>query len=140
MNLLGLDLSDVPSKNYNHPEVFIIPGLYIVTSLLNMKITMATADKNKKEKEEKTKLSPEENAKLAEEKQLIKKESEEADAMESMNKSMRYMMPIMTVSIALIAPLGLKVPSVYPLMIPLSAKVFTYTSPQCPGTSLNCAA
>lgn len=107
MNLLGLDLSDVPSKNYNHPEVFIIPGLYIVTSLLNMKISMATADKNNKQKEEKTKLSPEENLKLAEEKQLIKKENEEADAMESMNKSMRYMMPIMTVSIALIAPLGL---------------------------------
>ena len=46
---------------------------------------------------------------LKEEGKLVKveKKNEEEDAMESMNRSMRYMMPIMTVSIALIAPLGL---------------------------------
>ena len=37
----------------------------------------------------------------------VEKKSEEEDAMESMNRTMRFMMPVMTVSIALIAPLGL---------------------------------
>ncbi len=36
-----------------------------------------------------------------------KKQDDEIDAMEEMNKNMSLMMPIMSVSIALIAPLGL---------------------------------
>jgi YidC/Oxa1 family membrane protein insertase len=101
MNFLGLDLSDVPSKNYDDPKVFIIPLLYVLTSILSMKLTMAINSK-KKDKKEKTDVN-------AEDEKMIKanNENEEIDTMESMNKSMRYMMPIMTVSIALIAPLGL---------------------------------
>ena len=51
---------------------------------------------NKKHKDE------EEN-----EKEENKPKEKEQDAMEEMNKQMKFMMPFMTVSIALIAPLGL---------------------------------
>jgi YidC/Oxa1 family membrane protein insertase len=107
MNFLGLDLSDVPSKNYSDPKVFIIPILYVMTSFASMKLTTAmNAKKNKNNKKE---LTEEENKKLKEEQKLVKVDNkdEEIDTMESMNKSMMYMMPLMTVSIALIAPLGL---------------------------------
>jgi YidC/Oxa1 family membrane protein insertase len=105
MKFLGLDLSDVPSKNYSDPKVFIIPILYVMTSIISMKITTSMNTKKK----DKKKLTEEENKKLQEEKNLVKVDdkNEEIDTMESMNKSMMYMMPIMTVSIALIAPLGL---------------------------------
>lgn len=101
MDFLGLDLSDVPSQNYNDPKVFIIPVLYVFTSIISTRLinnfTKNSKDENK-EKEDKK-----------EEKALEKTEKEqtEADAMEEMNKQMKFMMPIMTVSIALIAPLGL---------------------------------
>ena len=45
--------------------------------------------------------------KKKEEKENETKEEEEIDAMQNMNKSMSYMMPIMAVSISLVAPLGL---------------------------------
>jgi len=100
MNFLGLDLSDVPSKNYNNPKVLIIPILYVVTSILSMKLTAPKTGKKKKD-EEKIEANKEDE-------KLVKVDkNEEEDAMESMNKTMRYMMPIMTVSIAIIAPLGL---------------------------------
>lgn len=104
MDFLGLDLSDIPSKNYKDPKVFIIPLLYVSTSILSMKLNTAMME-DKKKKEEKDKLV---KAEKQEEKLVkVEKENEEEDAMASMNRSMRYMMPIMTVSIALIAPLGL---------------------------------
>jgi len=104
MNFIGLDLSDVPSKNFKNPKVFIIPILYVMTSILSMKLT-TSMNSNKKDN---NKLTEEENNKLKDEKKLVKVENkEEEDTMASMNKSMMYMMPIMTVSIALIAPLGL---------------------------------
>ena len=46
-------------------------------------------------------------ARKEKEDKLEEKKSEEEDAMAEMNKTMNYMMPIMSVSIALIAPLGL---------------------------------
>ena len=104
MNFLGLDLSDIPSKNYNDPKVFIIPILYVTTSLLSMKLNTAMMENKKKKNEDKNKLNADK-----EDEKLVKvdKNSEEEDAMASMTKSMKYMMPVMTVSIALIAPLGL---------------------------------
>ena len=107
MDFLGLDLSDVPSKNYSDPKVFIIPLLYVATSFASMKITTMMTSNNLKKEEEK------ENENIIkpkkEDEKLVKvgKKSEEEDAMESMNKTMRYMMPVMTVMIACIAPLGL---------------------------------
>lgn len=101
MDFLGLDLSDIPSQNYSDLKVFIIPVLYVATSILSMKLTTATMNKKKEEK----KKSPidKEDGKLVK----VEKEPDEMEAMEAMNKNMRYMMPVMTVSIALIAPLGL---------------------------------
>lgn len=91
MDFLGLDLSDVPSQDYSDWKVFIIPGLYVLTSIFSMKLTtMLTKKSDKKD------IIVQENPKEKEE-----------DAMEEMNRQMNLMMPIMTVSIALIAPLGL---------------------------------
>lgn len=103
MNFLGLDLSDVPSKNYKDIKVFIIPILYVSTSILSMRLNTAMMEQKKK-KDDNDKVI---NAKKEDEKLVKVNKDEEEDAMASMGKSMRYMMPIMTVSIALIAPLGL---------------------------------
>lgn len=92
MNFLGLDLSQVPSQNYSDWKVFIIPGLYVITSIASMKLTTSMQQAKKEEEKEK---KPED------------KNDEEEDTMAEMNKTMNYMMPIMSVSIALIAPLGL---------------------------------
>ena len=107
MNFLGLDLSDVPSQNYSNWKVFIIPILYVITSIISTKITtlLNKANKNEKVNNNDSKENIVENN---EDKELVvKKEDKEADAMEEMNKQMTIMMPIMSVSIALIAPLGL---------------------------------
>lgn len=103
MNFLGIDLSNVPSRNWGDPTVYIIPGLYVISSIVSMRITM-NAGKKKLTKEEKE----EEERKKREQKALIKAdEEEEFDTVEAMNKQMMFMMPIMAVSVALIAPLGL---------------------------------
>ena len=86
MNFLGLDLSSVPSANYKDYKVFIIPVLYVISSIVSMKLTL-NMQGNKKKKEDGNK--------------------EETEAMPDMTKSMSYMMPIMAVSISLVAPLGL---------------------------------
>lgn len=100
MDFLGLNLSSIPSQDYkSDPKVCIIPVLYVITSIASMKITTAlNSNKKAKEKEKdiKTKLP-----------EKVDKPEDNAEMMEQMNKSMTWMMPIMTVSIALIAPLGL---------------------------------
>ena len=95
MEFLGLDLSDIPSQNYTDWKVYVIPVLYVFTSLVSMKLTNTM---NKPEAKE----EPKEKSQDGEE-----KANEQDDMMEEMNKQMRFMMPVMTVSIALIAPLGL---------------------------------
>ena len=90
MDFLGLDLSDIPTQNYEDWTVYVIPVLYVLTSLISMRLT-----KNITQSKEYKKESKEEN----------KNDSEEM--MDEMSKQMNFMMPIMTVSIALIAPLGL---------------------------------
>lgn len=94
MNFLGLDLSNVPSQSLTDPTVYVIPLLYVISSVFSIKLSMNMTKKNKKEKEENTETK--EN-----------KENTELDAMESMNKNMMIMMPIMSVIISFIAPLGL---------------------------------
>lgn len=98
MNFLGLDLSDVPSQNYTEWKVYIIPVLYVIMSIVSMRMM----PKLNKQKEEKVEV-PEDN----ETKDLVKQEDKEADMMEEMNKNMNIMMPVMSVMIAMIAPLGL---------------------------------
>jgi len=91
MDFLGLDLSNVPSQNLTNPTVYIIPLLYVITSMVSMKLSMSMNNKKKEEKQEK----------------LENKDNTELDAMESMNKNMMLIMPIMSVMISFIAPLGL---------------------------------
>ena len=96
MQFLGLDLSSIPNVNFKDYKAFIIPALYVISSIISMKITMKSQDNllnNKSDKEENKK---EENDVEG-----------QAEAMQSMNKSMSYMMPIMAVSISLVTPLGL---------------------------------
>ena len=104
MNFLGIDLSNGPSRNWGDPTVYIIPGLYVISSIISMRITM-NAGKKKLTKEEKE----EEERKKREQKALIKADDDDDDfdTVEAMNKQMMFMMPIMAVSVALVAPLGL---------------------------------
>ena len=106
MDFLGIDLSNIPSRNWSDLTVYIIPGLYVISSIVSMKITMS-AGKKKLTPEEKE----EEERKKREQKALIKAngddDDDEFDTVEAMNKQMMFMMPIMAVSVAAIAPLGL---------------------------------
>ncbi len=90
MNFLGLDLSKVPSQNMNDYKVYIIPALYIVSSVFSMRLMT-----NKKKTKRKALGDG------------TDKTSGEQDMTEQMTKSMSMITPIMAVSIAFIAPLGL---------------------------------
>ena len=83
MDFLGLDLSKVPSQNMTDIKVYIIPILYVISSIFSIRMTTGKTKKK------------EQNG------------SSEPDMTQQMNKSMSYMMPIMAVSIAFVAPLGL---------------------------------
>lgn len=100
MDLLGIDLSEVPTQNLNNPKVYIIPVLYIISTIVSTKLSMG----NKKEKQ---KLIQEKTEEYEGESEEVKKDIEEVDMMEQTNKSMSLMMPIMSVSISMVAPLGL---------------------------------
>ena len=85
MEFLGLDLSKVPSKDMSNPTVFIIPVLYVISSFVSIKLSGNVAEKKEANDEEKS----------------------EIDAVTNANKSMMWFVPIMSISISLIAPLGL---------------------------------
>ena len=102
MDFLGLDLSKVPQQNLGDWTVYIIPILYILSTFVSMKLVSNMQGKNKK-KEAVIDVT-EKNDK---EKSLVASEEEEIDPMEQTNKMMSWMMPIMSVSISLVAPLGL---------------------------------
>ncbi|MCI9039919.1 MAG: YidC/Oxa1 family membrane protein insertase [Clostridia bacterium] len=96
MEFLGIDLSKVPTQSLNDWRVYIIPGLYVITSFISIRLTTMTQNKKKKKKEE-----------IVMENGEVKEEPDPMEQMQAMNKSMTYMMPIMSVMIAVIAPLGL---------------------------------
>ena len=97
MDFFGFDLSY---------RVYIIPLLYVITSFVSIKITNASQNKTKKNK---TKLLEEKNETKELSKEEKEKDSQEEamESMQSMNNAMTYMVPIMSISIAFIAPLGL---------------------------------
>ena len=97
MDFLGLDLSKVPSSNLNDWKVYIIPLLYVISSVVSIRITNSFAEKNKDDKKA---ITDGKNIDSEE-------EANQLEAMEAMNKNMMYMMPLMSVFIAFIAPLGL---------------------------------
>lgn len=111
MDFLGLDLSKVPNQNLKEIKVYIIPILYVITSFVSIKMTNNMQDKAKEKKKAEQQKKATENNEISEEKALISEEeakSEEAmEAMQDMTKSMNYMIPIMSITIAFIAPLGL---------------------------------
>ena len=88
LEFLGLDLSLVPVGSMGDYRVYIIPVLYVISSIASMKISTNMTKKKKKE----------ENG---------NEEKNEMDAIEEANKNMMYIMPVMAVSVSLIAPLGL---------------------------------
>lgn len=99
MNFCGLDLSKIPQQNLGDWTVYIIPILYIISTFISMRITTSMQNKDKKNDGV---IDITENK---EEKEKEKNEME--DAMAQSNKMMSWMMPIMSVSISLVAPLGL---------------------------------
>ena len=103
MNFLGLDLSKIPQQNMTDYTVYIIPALYILSSFVSIKMTTAMQQKNaKKQKEKATQIDGTTGKEL-----VPQEENNEMDAVMQTNKMMSWMMPIMSISIAFIAPLGL---------------------------------
>lgn len=101
MSFLGLDLSKVPMQNYKDVKVFIIPALYVLLTFVNIKI-MNNMTK-KKDKSSSVDAKALENGKDDE----VEEEENEMESMQNMTNSMNWMIPIMSVAVALIAPLGL---------------------------------
>lgn len=87
MDFLGLDLSNVPSGALNNIKVYIIPALYVITSIISIRISTRATRKPKEETKD--------------------GEQTEVDLATQMNKNMSFVMPIMSVMIAMVAPLGL---------------------------------
>ena len=100
MNFFGLDLSKIPQQNMTDYTVYIIPVLYIISSFISIRMTTAMQQKNKK-KDDNVEIDG------ATGKEIEKEEKSEIDSVMQTNKMMSWMMPIMSISIALIAPLGL---------------------------------
>lgn len=86
MDFLGVDLSKVPTEDLKNIKTLIIPILYVLSSIISIRIS---TNMTSKKKEDNT------------------TGEQEYDAMAEANKSMSWFMPLMSVSIALIAPLGL---------------------------------
>lgn len=100
MNFLGLDLSKIPQQNMTDYTVYIIPVLYILSSFISIRLTTAMQQKQNQRKKE-TEIDGETG-------EVLEKEGEnEMDAVMQTNKMMSWMMPIMSISIAFVAPLGL---------------------------------
>ena len=88
MQFIGLDLSSVPISDMSNPKVYVIPVLYVISSIISIHISNKMMVKKKKEAGE-------------------EKEMTEMDAINQANKNMMYMIPIMSVMVAFVAPLGL---------------------------------
>lgn len=98
MDFFGLDLNKVPNQNMKDWTVYIIPILYVITSFISIKITnnmqKGTNKKDVKAITDGTGKEPDSS-------------DEALESMQQMTNSMNYMIPIMSISIAFIAPLGL---------------------------------
>lgn len=94
MEFLGIDLSSVPTQDVSNIKTWIIPVLYVISSIVSIRITNQMQTNNKKDRE----IELDENGKQKE---------QEPDPMAGANKMMVWFMPVMSVSIAMVAPLGL---------------------------------
>ena len=98
MDLFGIDLSKVPKDNFNDYRSLIIPVLYVISSFISIRYSTVTQKRKKKEKIEEF----DKNDEMDEE-----KGEDISDAMQDTSKMMSWFMPIMSISIACVAPLGL---------------------------------
>ena len=89
-------MSSIPSRDFVDWRTYVIPVLYVVSTFISMKITSTMQKKQTKKKQDGEELEnkPDE-------------ENNELDVMNQASKNMTYMMPILAVSISLVAPLGL---------------------------------
>jgi len=94
MDFLGVDLSDVPTTSGTNYKSYIVPVLYVISSIASIKLTSNINDKKSKKED------------IIEVNQANKKDDMQ-DMTKQMNKSMLWMMPILSVSVSLVAPLGL---------------------------------
>lgn len=99
MNFLGLDLGQIPQQNLTDFRVWIIPVLYIISSFISIRLTtklQENKNKNKIIEVKEDEKEPKEN-----------NDKNEMDTAAQTSKIMNWMMPILSISIAIIAPLGL---------------------------------
>ena len=99
---LGLDLSEIPQQDMLNYKVWVIPVLYIISSFISIKLTTKMQE-NKKKKDNNIIDVTDETSENSENKE----EKNELDSVMQANKTMSLMMPILSISIAIIAPLGL---------------------------------
>ena len=102
MNFLGLDLSKIPQQNMTDYTVYIIPVLYILSSFISIRLSTSMQAKQNKKSNKETVIDGETGKEL-----ITEEEANEMDTVMQTNKMMSWMMPIMSISIAFIAPLGL---------------------------------
>lgn len=102
MNLFGLDLSKIPQQNMSDYTVYIIPVLYILSSFISIRLTTAMQQKQQKSAKKEEPIIDGETGK-----ELVPQEENEMDTVMQTNKMMSWMMPILSISIAFVAPLGL---------------------------------
>ena len=103
MNFLGLDLSKIPQQNMGDYTVYIIPVLYILSSFISIRLTTTRQAKMNNKKSENVEI----DGTTGEELMPVEDEKSEVDTVMQTNKMMSWMMPIMSISIAFVAPLGL---------------------------------
>ena len=103
MNFLGLDLSKIPQQNMGDYTVYIIPVLYILSTFISIRLTTTRQAKMNTKKSEKVEI----DGTTGEELKPVEEEKSEVDTVMQTNKMMSWMMPIMSISIAFVAPLGL---------------------------------
>lgn len=103
MNFLGLDLSKVPQQNLTDFTVYIIPLLYIISSFISIRLSTSMQQKKQADaKKESVKIDGTTGKEM-----IPKEENNEMDAIMQTNKMMSWFMPLMSLSVAIIAPLGL---------------------------------
>lgn len=113
MDFLGLDLSKIPQQNLTDWTVYIIPVLYIISSFISIKLNTSIQNNAGKNKEKEDVIDITDDSKKDEKSNKLIKVGEEGaaeeefDAMAQTNKMMSWMIPIMSVSISIVAPLGL---------------------------------
>lgn len=100
MEFLGLDLGQIPSQNKSDWKVFIIPILYVLVSFISMKISLGAPTANQKEENN---VFNQDGTKAENKEEL----GDMQDVMAQTNKNMSMIFPIMYLSVAIIAPLGL---------------------------------